>query len=143
MPLTHLTFRSEPQPLSLQPAALSPSLSVSPSIFSGFFPPLSLLIQGYHSSNIHHRPPFFLLIPFTDILCHRFLASLNIHQVTFNQREPLSLLSTVHSRVRVKNHRQPESLCPRDAETVHPAPVFFVVAPPGPAVCFRLIKFGM
>lgn len=121
MPLTHLTFRSELQPLSLQPAALSPSLSVSPSIFSGSPPPSNSRLPLFKHTS---RAPFFLLIPFTDILCHRFLASLNIHQVTFNQREPLSLLSTVHSGVRVKNHRQPESLCPRDAETVRPAPVF-------------------
>lgn len=54
MPLTHLTFQfdSEPQSLSLQPAALPLHFYLSIHLFT-------VLIQGYHFSNIYH--PFLLL----------------------------------------------------------------------------------
>lgn len=60
-----------------------PALSLYPSLRCSN----SRLTLFKHRSS---RSFFFFLIPFTDILCHHFLISLNIHQVSLNQREPLS-----------------------------------------------------
>lgn len=66
---------------------LSPSLSLYPSFHCSNS---RLPLFKYLSS------PFFSLILFTDISRHHFLISLNIHQVSFNQHELLSLLCAVN-----------------------------------------------
>lgn len=96
MPLTHLTFQSEPSPrLSSLQLYLSPFISPSIFLSPAFSRSNSRLPLFKHLFPPPHPPFFFsfylLLIPFTDILCHHFLISLNIHQVNFNQHELLFL----------------------------------------------------
>lgn len=90
MPLTHLTFLSEPQLIG-SPARGSVVLPHTP--FPSIHP--SLWRSGvsfkaaptFRTSIIPYFPP---LVAFTDILCHRCL-SLNVHLASFNQYELYSL----------------------------------------------------